>query len=313
MKLPSNHKAFCIFLLLAGILALWSCNHLGNKNKLKGKTYQVLLVGDMNNIVYNALNAPTPGLSQYEPLVDVIKSKTSAFDKYMYRTIIQVKQEKTIKDKGGINISVSDTEDITGPYFVNIAFANKKSLIQALPFIQNLVIKLEIIREQKRLIKEHNPKAELLVRKLFHKQMLIPKELTFSKKGKDFIWLSNNASEGMVNICLYMADVSNFKAERDRILKKGIPGERANMYMTTDTILSSINSKTGSTTIRGLWKMKGEAMAGPFIAYAPANNIKGKRTLIAEAFIFAPERNKRNLIRKAEASLYTLNIKYNNP
>ncbi len=312
MRITGYHKVLSMLLLIAGVWALSGCNLLGKKNKPKGKPYQVLLIGDINNIVYKALNKPTPGLPQQEPLVDVVKNKTAPTDLSMYRTIIKVKHDETIRKNGGVTMSASDTKDTTKPYIINIAVANKDGLIRQLPSIQHLVVKFEIIREQKRLIKEHNPKAEQLIQKVFHRRMLIPRDLTFNKEGRDFVWLSNNTPEGMINICLYRANPNDFLSERDSVFRKNISGEHAGMYMTTDTILSHTNSKTGSTTIRGLWKMKGDAMAGPFVAYIPAHHSKEKKVLIAEAFIFAPERSKRNLIRNAEASLYTLNIKYNN-
>lgn len=50
--------------------------------------------------------------------------------------------------------------------------------------------------------------------------------------------------------------------------------------------------------------MKNDEMGGPFVAYHPIGT-----DIIAEAFVFAPNKSKRNLLLKAEAALYTLKNK----
>ncbi len=59
--------------------------------------------------------------------------------------------------------------------------------------------------------------------------------------------------------------------------------------------------------MRGLWKMQGDMMGGPFVSHIrldEANN----RVVVAEAFVYAPETSKRNYIRRMEASLFTLRL-----
>ena len=61
--------------------------------------------------------------------------------------------------------------------------------------------------------------------------------------------------------------------------------------------------------MRGLWDVKGDVMGGPFVSHTrldEANN----RIITAEAFIYEPEKKKRNLMRQAEAALYTLKLPY---
>jgi len=59
--------------------------------------------------------------------------------------------------------------------------------------------------------------------------------------------------------------------------------------------------------IRGLWKMVGDMMGGPFVSHARLDE-KNQRVVVVEGFVYAPEKNKRNLIRQVEASLYTLRL-----
>ncbi|NLI63696.1 MAG: DUF4837 family protein, partial [Bacteroidales bacterium] len=59
--------------------------------------------------------------------------------------------------------------------------------------------------------------------------------------------------------------------------------------------------------VRGLWKVKGDFMGGPFVSHARVDEVN-QRVIVAEVFVYAPDKLKRNLIRQIEASLYTLRL-----
>ena len=59
--------------------------------------------------------------------------------------------------------------------------------------------------------------------------------------------------------------------------------------------------------LRGLWKMVGDMMGGPFVSHVRLDE-KNNRVVVAEGFVFAPETDKRNFIRRIEAALYTLRL-----
>jgi hypothetical protein len=59
--------------------------------------------------------------------------------------------------------------------------------------------------------------------------------------------------------------------------------------------------------LRGLWEMQGDMMGGPFVSHARLDE-KNNRVVVVEGFVFAPETNKRNYIRRIEAALYTLQL-----
>ena len=56
---------------------------------------------------------------------------------------------------------------------------------------------------------------------------------------------------------------------------------------------------------RGLWKMEHDAMGGPFVSHSRVDTLNN-RVVVAEGFVYAPEKMKRGLIRRLEAALYTL-------
>ena len=48
-------------------------------------------------------------------------------------------------------------------------------------------------------------------------------------------------------------------------------------------------------------------MGGPFVSHARVDRPNG-RVVVVEAFIYAPETKKRDMMRQMEAALYTLNL-----
>ena len=55
----------------------------------------------------------------------------------------------------------------------------------------------------------------------------------------------------------------------------------------------------------GTWQ--NDMMGGPFVSHARVDRPNG-RVVVVEAFVYAPEKKKRDLMRQMEASLYTLNL-----
>lgn len=301
-----NIYYFCLLPII--LFAFLGCKDIASRPKSVGKPYEVLVVGDVNNIVYNALSVPTPGLLQAEPMVDVIKAKKLSVSNNNFRTIVVV-QIKKITKKGipSICLIEKDNEFVDNQLVIYIKAEDEAVLKRIMPEVLIKILQKEIMREQQNLIQKPNNKAEALVLKLFRKQISLPTELTESKVGKDFLWLSNNASEGMMNICLYYINEKKFQAQHDSVMQQNIQGTQKGDYLAIANIASKTISKhTGNITIRGTWQMKKDAMGGSFVTYLLPKVKKQDKYLAVEAFLFAPEKEKRNRMRRLEAALYTL-------
>jgi hypothetical protein len=95
-------------------------------------------------------------------------------------------------------------------------------------------------------------------------------------------------------------------------MKKNIPGGPAGSYMSTQTIdppvFTSLNIKGKyAAEIRGLWEIKGDMMGGPFVSLTRLDEVN-QRVVTVEVFVYAPEENKRNILRHNEAALYSLEL-----
>lgn len=81
--------------------------------------------------------------------------------------------------------------------------------------------------------------------------------------------------------------------------------------MSTDSITVDVRpiDVHGDYTMeaRGLWRMKGDFMGGPFVSHTRLDKTN-QRIITAEVFVYSPNKLKRNLVRMLEASLYTLKL-----
>ena len=163
---------------------------------------------------------------------------------------------------------------------------------------------------------KQNREMQQLVKKNFGISMNIPAEMQASKKAKNFIWISNNASSGMKNLILMKVKSKERRAEKvkseerrvknsdafspqekqqiDSMLRTNMPGETDSMYMMIP-VLSE----------RGLWEMKGDAMGGPYVMQRIRRG-KTEDEIIIIGFVYAPEMKKKILIKQLEAAISTI-------
>ena len=293
---------FCLTFLL-----LTSCDLTG-KNRKKpastGQPYEIVLEGDTDSIVTRILTEDVPALPQPEPLcklIQVKKGKTKG-SYLLVRTRIIV----NITDKD-FAVKLSHDENAAPQNIIRINAHSVQQLRERLngEKLRQIVDEAELKHLAE--IISHNPSKQNKemqeeVKKTFGLDMKIPVSMNASKKAKDFIWISNNASTGMLNLLVMKVKSEerriknsnafhvnvNDKAQIDSILRTNMPGETDSMYMTIPVLLE-----------RGLWEMKGDAMGGPYVMHRIHN-------LYVIGFVYAPEMKKKILIKQLEAAISTI-------
>lgn len=296
-----------LFVVFVAMLMLLGCKNSITHLASYGKAYEVVVINDIDSLLYNTLSVPMKGLPQIEPTFDVVEITSDKLkgDSKLVRNIVVLTIDKRQKR---VDISSKQNVYAQPQVIINIVAPSQSSLQIFLKKygneLRNYLIKTEMHRAQGDIARQINVKAASTIYKMFGIRMQVPPELTTSKVGKNFLWLSNNASSGMVNLCIYSIGKGKFTQERDSVMRKNILGEQKGMYMRTASIVSMVHGKYSSVTIRGLWEMQNDAMGGPFVAYWKPN---GKRIVVTEVFVYAPETKKRNLVRRLEAVLYTRN------
>ena len=313
---------YLIFVLLT------SCDITG-KNRKKpastGQPYEVVLEGDTDSIVTKMLTEDVTGLPQPEPLcrlIQVKKGKTQG-NYLLVRTRIVVNIGE--RDFGEQNIGERDfsvtlhhDENAAPQNIIRITAQSAQQLRERLngEKLRHIVDEVEL-KHLADIISgnpsKQNREMQDEIKKMFGIDMKIPAAMNASKKAKDFIWISNNASSGMQNLLVMKVKSEerragkgkvkseerrmknsnafhvNNKALIDSILRTNMPGETDSMYMVIP-VLSE----------RGLWEMKGDAMGGPYVMRRIHNN------LYIIAFVYAPEMKKKILIKQLEAAISTI-------
>ena len=293
-------------ILLAGCLLflfLASCSLGGGRNrklpKSTGQPYEVVLEGDTDSIVTKILTEEVPALPQPEPLcrlIQVKKGKThGSYLLVRTRIVVNIPAAE-------FSVGLSRNENASPQTVIRISARSPQQLREKLnpEKLRQLVDEAEL--EHLASIISTNPskqnrEMQQLVKKNFGISMNIPAEMNASKKAKNFIWISNNASSGMKNLIIMRVKSEERRAEKhqiDSMLRTNMPGETDSMYMVIPVLAK-----------RGLWEMKGDAMGGPYVMQRIRRG-KTEDEIIIIGFVYAPEMKKKILIKQLEAAISTI-------
>lgn len=294
-----------------------------------GNPFEVMVVADdslfedeVGTTIKSILNTPVPGLPQREPSFHVSHVEEKHYDRitHLFRNIvlIHIGREHTVP-----KIILERDVFADNQFIVTFVAPDNTTLIDYVnahrDFIVNLIVKEEMSRLANYYDKRHNRKFDERVRDMFGCSFHIPGELNHFKEGKDFIWATNDALTGVQSVAVYSypyttneaLTLDSIIAVRDSVMKINIPGGQPGQYMTTnketvhtDNILAR---NVYAKEVRGLWEIENDNMGGPFVAHCVIDTIR-HRIIVGEAFVYAPEKAKRTMMRTLEASLYTLKV-----
>lgn len=303
-------------------LSLVACSTNSIKPKAAGTMYDVVVMTDDNDaetIVKGILESPVEGLPQSEPWFNVMTNGSATLTnatKYA-RNIVMVKIKSGAN--GITNVRYQRDVYAKGQMIVYISTPSIHRLRYDSARIANGLLSLldqaELNGEKMRLVKSYDDNARKLIKSTIGCDILVPKDISSTMKGRDFVWLSNDANRAMQNICVYAYPGTKLNAERaiemrDSILGANIKGEEKGMHMATEPNIKPTTAiDNGKLTMRGLWIMEGDAMGGPFVSLSIMDSAR-KRIVVAEGFVYAPESKKKILIKQLEAAISTLKLQH---
>lgn len=318
-------------LFLVGILTLTGCNSSIVEKRATGLPYEVLVVmtkevgnSEVGELVKAQLSSPVEGLPQIEPSMRITTVPVEMFDgllKYV-RNILIVDIDPAKYTKVSLNIHKNEWAENQEVLTLNAP--SVEELVTYLTLRDSDIVNHFCSAEKDRrvaILKDHYSRLAMeKAQAKFGLQINAPEDMTYFKDTTDFLWVSNNANTGRIDLFVYSfpySDQHTFTkdyliAKRDSVLKRNLPGAFPDSYMATETRadiayepITLNNSYCG--VMRGLWKMVGDKMGGPFVSHAFLDE-KNQRVIVTEGLVYAPETTKRNFIRRIEAALYTARL-----
>ncbi len=204
-----------------------------------------------------------------------------------------------------INISGTDANAVTG-----LLQTNKTKVLAGFE-----------VKERNRLrgkFKRVRDKAvSAIIKKHLNIEFSVPKGYEVAAQEENFVWIRRETPDISQGILIYKTsytDDSTFTRSaivtaRDSVTKLYIPGPLDGSYMTTMKDLQPLVKEMDffgnyAMETRGLWRVEGDFMGGPFLSYTLLSPNK-KEVICLDGYVYAPIYKKRNYLREIEAILYS--------
>jgi hypothetical protein len=280
--------------------------------------------GEAGEAIRSDLETEVLGLPQSEPSFRIMFATSKDFGTLLayVRNVLIVNVDDKMYTT--VNLIYENNRWANEQVVLTLNAPDTKSIVEYLNLHKNNIskffTKIEMNRAAASFEKDFGIGVRDSLKKKFDILMNIPSDITYTRNKKDFFWASNDAKTGRMDIIVYTfpyRDENTFTGEyliakRDSVLKINLPGAFPDSYMATETLANvdytpiTVRGKYCGV-LRGLWKMVGDKMGGPFVSHIRLDEVNN-RVVVVEGFVYAPESNKKNYIRRLEAALYTLRL-----
>ena len=284
----------------------------GNINNVSVVSSNELWDGAVGDVIRENFGRPIYGLPEREPVFSLSHIPSKVFSGFATksRTILKV----DIAEKEGVfnfkNTYASPQRiiQITGKSPNNII----EIINENLNSIYSKMYLNEIQEKQRRISKNLNQTQA--IKKNMGLTLRFPSAYRVAKVDSNFVWIRRDIETGSVNLFISRYNDKNNSSIlkiRDSISKHHIPGPVENTFMSTDPIYTpssqqiSIRGKQILET-RGLWEIKGQFMAGPFLNYQFESNTKQDEYIMLDGFVYSPGSSKREYVFELEAIMRSL-------
>lgn len=260
---------------------------------------------------------PQVGLPQAEPIFTVRQIPPVSFNSLLQRSrnIIEMKYGETgitVEEnkyaRPQLYITISAPDDIE---MAKLVLSNYKDLI-------NRIHTSEAEYLQKQVTADPQPLPTTFKKHNF--SMKIPASFKLETEQKNLAVFWNKSLKSDQGILVYFEPLDESETLlgediiplRDSLTTIHVPGDREGSYMIVEDYIPPVFETMkidGNFAIetRGLWRTKGDFMGGSFISYTIYDETNNQKIMV-DAFLYAPELKKRNLVLELEAILRTADI-----
>jgi hypothetical protein len=324
-------KLINVFLsAIAAVLLFASCDRVGGLLAASSAANEVMVIMDerawqdeAGRALFGVLNSNARALPQPEPNFRILHLTPENFTR-TFRTARNVVIPEISNIYSAPALRARLNTYAIGQVILNINAPDTASFVQFVTenksVIVDYIIEKELERNAHWLMHGSRSGPLTRVQEVFGVNIHPPRGLPNIHEEENFFWATNNAVRARQDLVIYqfpyvtpeIFQKDSLIAIRNRVLGEHIRGA-FDSQMTTNTNWYTPHFRTFEVNgafraeLRGLWEMTTDMMGGPFVMHAFVNENTGM-VVVAEVFVFAPESNKRNLIRNMEASLHTINV-----
>ncbi len=188
--------------------------------------------------------------------------------------------------------------------------------------IINDFLKIELQRFEKAQRSRQDFRLNTIIKQNYKLDIITPEGFFFAVQHEDFAWLRKETKDWGQNLMIFSetyTDTAQFSNEyiinlRDKKTKQYVFGSADSSYVaverrlpTKTSILQTDKSIAFAVQTEGIWKTEGDFMGGPFISYTMLDSVKN-RIITVDAFLYAPNDKKRDLLRQLEALLNAIKL-----
>ncbi len=312
------------------LIFLWQSCSDDNSAKLlpesNGRTHDILVIMDnqdwkkeLGDSIRKYFAAEYTDLPQSEPVFTLHQAAPDLYNG-IFKVIRNVIVVKT-GDHPGVR---TYTDRYASPQLITVFEAKNKEELKklisqnALKILKKYAVS-EIVNQQRLHRKSLRNNED--IEKEFGIKIDIPDFFNLVDHKKGFMWFRRDLKTGEEDLVFYevkLKDSLSFSPDevtcyRDSIGMKFIPGPTDGTYMNSYTDLSPSQEITElgdhkAIETRGLWNIQNDFMGGPYINYNILDK-KHNRILVAEGFVYAPAKDKRDYIVQLESILKTIKFK----
>ena len=300
------------------------------RQNITGRANELVIVisdesweGKPGELLRDMLAQPHVALPQSEPIFDLINVPRVGFKKIFRstRNIIQTSISSNVETPGVI---FKDDVWAYPQATVEINAKNAAQFEELFNENSGRIMSYFLTAEKKRLTMNYQKYAEKLVLNSLNENlgvtMTVPPGFAIARQKKDFIWVryeTPEISQGIVVYTFPYISDSTFTenylvAKNDSVLEINVPGSTAGSYMAVEKQIDQVlkpfeHNKNYTVEMRGLWRLENDFMGGPYISLAELD-ASNQRVVVAFGYVFAPSKDKRNLLQQVEAMVYSLKM-----
>lgn len=318
--------------LILVCIGLKSCSDgsvsLPNVTGKAGEVVVVIEESDWNSslgeVFKEILSEEVPALPQTEPVFDLVHIPEKAFT-----SIFKTHRNLIVMDFGSrygeAKMNVQENYYSKPQTVISLVSDTRENMVSFLKANKQLIQDVLANAERQRIISNYKKYEKNTIRESITKNhgisMYFPKGYSLDLDTTNFVWVTYETPQSSQGIFIYYypyVDSNAFEpasliAVRDSLLKLYVSGPLDGSYMTTEKehlipeFSEYMYSNRYIAEIRGLWKLEGDFMGGPFVSHTLVDESRA-RIITVEGYVYAPKFDKRNYLRQVEAILYSLEL-----